>query len=161
MILLITPMAKGQECGQALQQATSEPTLVAATLRQAANRLRSQEFSAVVMDRLILDAEPDESEALLQHIGTAVPVYVNFAISGVPRIVRELQISLQRRQKETQVARQFVQRELRNELKGTATALLLSSEMALKSSDLPAAQGKMQTVFDLAQEMCGKLGIAE
>ncbi len=161
MILLITRMAKGQECGQALQQATSEPTQVAANMRQAASRLRSQEFSAVVIDQLMLDADPDESESLLQHIGTAIPVYVNFAISGVPRIVRELHIALQRRQKESQIARQLVQRELRNELKGTATALLLSSEMALKSPDLPAAQGKMQTVFDLAQEMCGKLGIAE
>ena len=162
MILLITPSTRGQDCGQAFQEATSEPTQIASTVRQASARLRTQEFSAVVVDQLMLDAEPEESEVLLQHLGTAVPVYVNFAISGVPRIVRELRIALQRRERETRHSRQLVEQELRNELKNTATALLVSCELALKSPDLPeTAQGKMQAVHTLAQEICGKLGIAE
>ena len=162
MILLITPSARGQECAHALLQATSETTQVASTLRQAASCLRAQDFSAVVIDQSALDLEPDESGPLLQHMGTAVPVYVSFAISGMDRVVRELRTALHRREKEGQIARQIAEQELRSELKSTATAILVSREMALKSPELPlAAQTKMQTVHQLAQQICGKLGIAE
>ena len=162
MILLITPSARGQECAQALQQATSQPAQLAPNLRQAATCLRSQDFSAVIIDQSALDLEPDESGALLQHMGTAVPVYVSFAINGIERIVRELRLALQRREKEGQLAREIAANDLRNQLKGTATAILVSCEMALKSANLPAAaQNRMQTVHGLAQEMCGKLGIAD
>ncbi len=162
MILLITPSARGQECAQALQQATSEPTQVASSLRQAATCLRTQDFSAIVVDQSSLDLEPDESAAFLQHMGTAVPVYVNFAINGLERIVRELRAALQRREKEGKIARQLAESELRSQLKGTATALLVSCEMVLKSPNLPAgALNKLQTVHGLAQDVCSKLGLAD
>ena len=162
MILLITPSARGQECAQALHQATSETTQLAATLREAAGCLRAQDFSAVVIDQSALDLEPDESESLLQHLGTAVPVYVSFAVNALGRVVRELRIALLRREKESKIARQIAEQELRSELTSTATAILVSCEMALKLPELPAmAQTRMQGVHQLAQLMCGKLGIAE
>ena len=162
MILLITPSARGQDCAQALHQATSETTQVASTLRQAASCLRAQDFSAVVIDQSAVDLEPDESDSVLQHLGTAVPVYVSFAVNGMERVVRELRIALQRREKEGKIARQIAEQELRSELKSTATAILVSCEMALKLPELTAAaQTRMQTVHQLAQQICGKLGIAE
>ena len=75
------------------------------TLRQAAGCLRAQDFSAVVIDQSAVDLEPDESDSLLQRLGTAVPVYVNFAIHGMQRVVRELRVALQRREREGQIAR--------------------------------------------------------
>ena len=54
--------------------------------------------------------------------------------------------------------RQEVQQTLRNELKDTVTALLLSCEMALQVPNLPAAaEIKMVSVRDLAQEVRVKL----
>ena len=162
MILLITPSARAQDCALALHEATSETTNIASTLRQAATQLRAQDYSAVVIDQTLLDAEPDESEMALQHIGTAMPVYVNFAISGITRVVRELRVALHRRSRETLVARQEAERALRNELKGTVTALLLSCEMALQLPELTsAAEARMRAVHELAQGMCGKLGLAQ
>src|SRR5229473_8078763 len=76
VILLITPSARAQDCAKAIQEATAESAQVAATLRQAATQLRAQEYSAVVIDQSLLEAEPDESEMLLQHIGMAIPVHV-------------------------------------------------------------------------------------
>ena len=162
MILLITPSARGQDCAQALHQATSEAAQVASTLRQAASCLRAQDFSAVLIDQSAVDLEPDESDFLLQHLGTAVPVYVNFAINSSERVIRELRVALQRREKERKAARQIAEQELRSELKSTATAILVSCEMALKSPELPAmAQTRIQNVHQLAQQICGKLGIGE
>ena len=161
MILLITHSAKAEECAAALQAATNEPARTAPNLRQAASQLREQEYSAVVIDQSTLDAEPDEGEMLLQHIGTAMPVYVNFAISGIERVVREVRVALCRRKREVVMARQSAEGALRSELKGTVTALLLSCELALQVPNLPkAAEAKVQAAHDLARELRTKIGMA-
>jgi hypothetical protein len=161
MILLITPSAKSQECARALHDATTETVNVAATLREAAAQLRAAEYSAVIVDQYLMEAEPDESETVLQHMDMAIPVYVNFAISGIERIVRELRAALHRRKKEALIARQGAEQALGNELKGTITALLLSCEMALQVADLPEkAEAKLRNACELAREMRGKLGMA-
>ena len=161
MILLITPSAKIQECAQALQEATSEATEVASTLRQAAAQLRAHEFSAVVVDQSLVESEPDESDLVLQHMGGAIPVYINFAISNLERVVRELRAALHRRKREVLAARRTAEEALCSELKGTVTALLLSCEMALQASDFPAAEGKIRKACELAKEVRAKLGAAE
>jgi hypothetical protein len=158
MILLITSLAKAQGCAQALQEITAEPVGVAATLSEAVAQLQAQEFSAVVIDQLLLDAEPDDAETIVKHMGTAVPVYSNFAVSGIERISRELRSALHRRKRELVVAKQEAEQTLRSELKDTITALLLSCEMALDVPNLPLfAETKMRNVDALAKEMRAKL----
>jgi hypothetical protein len=162
MILLVTPSARAQDCAKAIQEVTAESAQVAATLRQAVTHLRAQEYSAVVIDHSLLEAEPDEGEMLLQHIGMAIPVHVSFAISGMERVLRELRAALQRGKQEVRLARQGAEQTLRNELKGTVTALLLSCEMALQVPSLPAAaESKMRAVDRLAQDMRAKLDTSE
>ncbi|HEV2731811.1 MAG TPA: hypothetical protein VGV15_17405 [Terriglobales bacterium] len=160
MILLITPSARAQDCSKALHEATAEVTEVADTLRQALTHLRAQEFSAVVIDQSFLETEPDESETVLEHLGTAIPVHINFAITGMERLIREIRAALHRRKKEAVLARQGAQQALRSELKGTVTALLLSCEMALQAPNLEtSAEAKMRAVYKLAQEMRAKLEV--
>jgi hypothetical protein len=161
MILLITCVAKAQECAQALQEATLEPVEVCAGLQEAARQLQEREFSAVVLDLLLLDAQPDEGETVLKHLGSAVPVYLNFAITGTGRAVRELRSALQRRKREMLAAKNDAEKALHHELKDTLTALLLSCEMALQIPELPAqAETRMQAVEALAKEVSAKLGRA-
>ena len=158
MLLVVTPSSKARGCAQVIQQVTSEETHVAATLTQALTQLRAQEYVAVLIDQSFLETEPDESETVLEHIGTAIPVHVNFGINSTDRVVRELRSALHRRKKEVLRARQGAEQALRNELKSTVTALLLSCEMALRVPDLQStAEAKMRTVYELAQEMRLKL----
>jgi len=160
MILLITSLIKGQDCAKTLQEATAEPVQVAATLRQAVAQLQAHEFSAVVLDQLLLDAEPDGVETIFKHMGSAVPVYSNFAINGIERVSRELGSAVHRRKRELRIARQEAEQDLRSELRSTITALLLSCEMALGVPDLPLlAETKMRAVDALAKEMRAKLGV--
>jgi hypothetical protein len=159
MILLITPSAKVQECTKALEEATSESLQVAPSLRQAAAHLRSDEYSVVVLDQFLVEAEPEESDLILQHVGSAVPMYANFAISGIDRVARELRAAVNRHKREVGVARQSAEQMLRNELKGTLTALMLSCELALQAHDQTTAEGKIRQVYELAIEMRNKLGI--
>ena len=160
MLLVITPSAKARGCAQAIQQVTSEETHVAATLSQAMSQLRAQEYVAILIDQAFLETEPVESDMVLEHIGAAIPVHVNFAISGMDRVIRELRAALQRRKKDVVHARHTAKEGLRNELKGTMTALLLSCEMALCVPDPQSAaeaKTKMRTVYELAQELRAKL----
>ncbi len=158
MLLVITPSAKARGCAQAIQQVTSEETHVAATLSQALAQLRAQEYVAILIDQAFLETDPVESDMVLEHIGTAIPVPVNFAISGMDRVVRDLRSALHRHKKEVLLMRQEVQQALRNELKDTVTALLLSCEMALQVPNVPrAAEIKMRSVRTLAQEVRVKL----
>jgi len=162
MILLISPYVKVQDSVRALMREASEPVHVAASFRQALVLLRAQEYSAVVFDQALLDTEADESDAALGHLGAAIPVYLNFAICGPQRVVKELHVALQRRKREEAVARDAAQLALRNELKGSVTAMLLSCEMALRAPDLPGeAESKLRAVYDLALEMRGKFCAAE
>ena len=137
MLLVVTPSSKARGCAQVIQQVTSEETHVAATLTQALTQLRAQEYVAVLIDQSFLETEPDESETVLEHIGAAIPVHVNFGINSTDRVVRELRAALHRRKKEVLRARQDAQQALRNELKSTVTALLLSCEIALQVPGLP------------------------
>ncbi|HLQ52114.1 MAG TPA: hypothetical protein VK129_11490 [Terriglobales bacterium] len=113
---------------------------------------------AILIDQAFLETDPVESDMVLEHIGTAIPVPVNFAISGMDRVVRDLRAALHRHKKEVLLMRQEVQQALRNELKDTVTALLLSCEMALQVPNLPgAAEIQMRSVRTLAQEVRVKL----
>ena len=105
MILLITSLANAQDCAKALQETSGEVVEVAASLREAVRQLQAHEFSAAVIDQLLLDVEPDDVETILKHMGTAVPVYSNFAIHGIERVSRELRSALHRRSRELQTAR--------------------------------------------------------
>jgi hypothetical protein len=162
MILLITPSSRAQECAAMIQEATGEGTECVESVRQASKLLRGGEYSALVIDQYLAECDPDGTEVLLHHAGTAVPVYVNLAISGSERVVRELKQTLRRSQKERQAARREAELALRNELKDSLTALLLSCELALAVPQLPAtAQAKIHSACDLAKDIRLRLGLEE
>jgi hypothetical protein len=159
MILLITPSVRSQECANAVQAATGRPTYAVSTLQEAGSKLREQEYSAVIIDQFLLEAEPDDSEQMLQHLGMASPVYVNFAISGIERVLREVRTALSRRQREEQVARRSAEQAIWSELKESVTALLLSCDLALSVPGVPPpAADKLRAMHDLACDIRERLG---
>lgn len=150
MILIVTPSERASECAAALHEATGDEVTVAGSLARATRLLRAQSYLAVVFDQGLLESEPHEAANTLGHLGTATPVQVNLAISGVERLVREVRAAMRRRQREEVSAREAALVRLRSELNGTVTALLLSSELALETPGLPpAAAEKLQSVHEL------------
>ena len=151
MILVITPSDRIKECAQSLRSATNHSVDFARSLQEGTSKLRGCEYDAVILDQFLMETEPDESNQLLQHFGTATPVYVNFAISGIERVVRETRMSLARRQREEQIARQSAERAVWNELREDVTGLLLSCDLALAVPGLPGpAAEKLRSMHDLA-----------
>lgn len=139
MILLVTPIDRANKCARALQENMGEEVVVAESLRQAATWLRSDSYLAVVLDQHILETEPDEIDTAMQHLGTAIPVQVNLAISGLDRLVREVRAAVERRKREELGARRAVAGALHSQLNDTLTALLLHCELALGVAGVPSA----------------------
>lgn len=155
MILLVTPSERASECAAALHAATDDEVVVAESLARATIvlRARGDDCQVAVFDQSPLEAEPNEAESTLGHLGTAIPVQVNLAISGIERLVRDVRGAMQRRQREEASARQAAMGRLQSELNGTVTALLLSSELALETPGLPpAAKERLQSVHELVKK---------
>jgi len=154
MILLVTPNLHGEDCAAVIHKATGTEVVLADSLRSATGLLRTNGYDSVVLDQYLLETEADDTTTLMQHLGTAIPVQVNLAVSGMDRLVREVRSAVQRRQREQVIARRAAQESLHNELNGTVTALLLHCELALATPGLPASVvGKLET----AQELVNKL----
>jgi hypothetical protein len=154
MILLNTPSASGPQCAESLHSATGQETHWAKTLQEAASRLREHTYSAAVIDQFLLETEPDESDQMLEHLGTAFPVYVNFAVTGMERLVREVRTALHRRKREEVAARRAVADQMQSEMRETLTAMLLSCELAMSVPDIPGpAVEKIRTIDNLAREL--------
>jgi hypothetical protein len=158
MILIVTPNLRAGESTEALRKATREEVVVAESLHQAAILLRADSYLAVVLDQYLLETEPAETEAVMRNLGTAIPLQVNLAVSGVERLAREVRAAVKRRKREELAARNAAVNTLRSELNGTVTALLLSCELALGAPDMPSsALVKLQSTHELVKNLRAQL----
>jgi hypothetical protein len=158
MILVVTPHLAAGECAETLRAATNEEIVVADSLRQAATLLRTDSYLAVVLDQFMMETEPDEAETVMRHLGTAMPIHVNLAISGWARLAREVRAAVQRRRREEAAARRSAVTTLQCELNGTVTALLLSCELALGAPGLPtAAAERLESTHQLVKKLRSQL----
>jgi len=158
MILLVTPSERALECAAALTEATGEEVVVAESLVRATTLLRVECYLAVVLDQYLLEVKPREARTTFEHLGTALPVEVNFGITGMERLVREVRSAVRRRQREEARARQAAIGRLHSELNDTVTALLLSSELALEDPGVPpTAAEKLESVHTLVEELRSQL----
>jgi signal transduction histidine kinase len=158
MILLITPSARGPQCADSLNSATGQETHWAENLQEAVGRLREQTYSAAVVDQFLFETEPEECDQMIEHLGTAFPVYVNFAVTGMDRLLRDVRSALHRRKREESAARQAVTEQMSSEMRETLTAMLLSCELAMSVPNVPGpAVEKIRTIDALARELRQRL----
>ena len=158
MILLITPSARGQQCVDALKASTGKDTHWAPTLQQAVSRLREHTYVAAVIDQFLLETEPRDADQVIEHMGTAFPVHINFGVTNLERLVREVRSALHRRQREETAARLAVEDQMRSQMGETLTALLLSCELAMAVPNVPApAAEKIRSIDNLARELRHRL----
>jgi len=154
MILLTTSSARGQECADALHGATGKEIHWARNLQEATSRLREQTYSIAVIDQFLIETEPEEGDQMIEHLGTAFPVHINFAVTGMERLVRDVRSALHRRQREESAARRAVVEQMHSEMRETLTAMLLSCEIAMSMPDVPyPAAEKIRTIDNLAREL--------
>ncbi len=123
-------------------------------MQEGATRLREQTYSTAVIDQFLIETEPEESDQMIERLGTTFPVYVNFGVTGMERLVREARSALHRRRGEEGTARRAVAAQIHSEMSETLTAMLLSCELAMSVPNIsnPAAE-KIRAIDNLAREL--------
>jgi hypothetical protein len=135
---------------------------VAPTHRAGLIALRHHDYSVVVIDDCMAEANPAAAELLWQSFGMAVPVQINFAFSGGARLAREVQAAIGRREQQQVMALQAAASLLENDLKSTLTGLLLQSQLALAEPELtPKLTVKLELVAELAGSLRRRLEQAQ
>jgi hypothetical protein len=124
---------------------------VAEGRKAALAALRRREFAAVVVDQTMAECDPAAAEAVWERAGLAIPLQINFALSGAARLTREIRSALHRREREQELARRAATAAIESELKTTVAGLLLHSELALSGNGVPPSLAdKLRMVADLA-----------
>jgi hypothetical protein len=150
-ILIVTGIEGAQNCAEVVQKQLTTTVEVAQGRKAAMAALRRREFEAVVVDESMADFDSSSVETIWEHSGLAIPLQINFALSGAARLIRELRAALARREREQTLARRAAAEAIETELKTTVAGLLLNSQLALHGSEAssPVAD-KLRMVADLA-----------
>ena len=157
-VLIISPMAEASQAAAALSSALGCTVKLAAGHRAGVTELRHRDYSVVVVDDCMAEANPAAIEVLWQSLGMAVPVQINFALHGGSRLAREVQAAIGRREQQQVLALRAAASLLENELKSTVTGLLLQSQLALAEPQLtPKLAGKLELVAELAGSLRRRL----
>jgi hypothetical protein len=150
-ILIVTGIEGAQNCAAVVGTQMGMEVELATGRKAALTALRRREYAAVVVDETMAECDPAAAEAIWEHAGLAIPMQINFALSGATRLIREIRAALHRREREQTLARRAAAAAIETELKTTVAGLLLNSQLALSGSDVssPIAD-KLRVVADLA-----------
>jgi signal transduction histidine kinase len=160
-ILLVTGVEGARNCADVIQKQLEMDVEVADGRKAALGLLRQREFAAVVVDETVAGCDPAAAEAIWERAGLAIPLQINFAVSGAARLIREIRAALHRREREQMLARRAAAVAVEQELKTTVAGLLLQSQLALSSSEpaSPLAE-KLRLVASLAGDLRKQLSAA-
>ncbi len=150
-ILIVTGVEGARNCAAMVSAQLGMEVEVAEGRKAALTALRHREFAAVVVDETMAECDPAAAEAVWERAGLAIPLQINFALSGAARLIREIRAALHRREREQTLARRAAAEAIENELKTTVAGLLLHSQLALSGAEVPAPIAeKLRVVADLA-----------
>jgi signal transduction histidine kinase len=150
-ILIVTGVEGARNCATVVGSQLGMEVEVAEGRKAALTALRRQEYSVVVIDETMAECDPSAAEAIWDRARLAIPLQINFALSGATRLIREIRSALHRREREQTLARRAAAASMEHELKTTVASLLLHSQLALSGGEVssPTAE-RLRTVADLA-----------
>jgi DNA-binding NtrC family response regulator len=153
-ILIVTGIEGARNCAAVVGTQLGMDVEVADGRKAALTALRRREFSAVVVDETMAECDPSAAEAIWERSGLAIPLQINFALSGAPRLIREIRSALHRREREQTMARRAAAAAIENELKSTVAGLLLQSQLALSGSEASSPMAdRLRLVAELASNL--------
>lgn len=157
-VLLVTAMSGAEHCASSIGHQLGLTVELAQNRRTALAALRRREYSVLVLDESIVEADPAGTEVLWQQAGLAVPIQVNLGISGCNRVLREVRAALQRREREQSLALRAAAQIMEGEVNTTLTGLLLQTQLVLDEPTLPpSAAVKLRQVAELARALRDQL----
>ncbi len=150
-VLIVTAMEGAENCAAALKGILGLECEVANGRKAALSALKRTAYAAVVVDEAVVDSDPAGADLIWGATGLAIPLQVNFALSGAQRLAREIRLALGRRDRELALAHEAAAAAIETELKSTVAGLLLHSQLALAEREIPAPIAeKLRIVAELA-----------
>ena len=153
-ILLISSMTGAENCAANLSHQLGFTVDVAIGRKEGISQLKRKSYSLVVVDDSIAEGDLRGAEILWRYTGLAVPLQINFALSGTARLARDVRAALNRREQEQALAMRAAASTLESQLKSTVTGLLLQSQLALAE---PAVTAPVATKLRMVIELAGSL----
>ena len=161
-ILLVSAMTGAENCALNLSHQLGFSVDVATDRKEGVTMLRKRPYSIVIVDDSIAEGDPRGAEVLWRYTGLAIPLQINFALSGTARLARDVRAALSRREQEQALAMRAAASTIESQLKSTMTGLLLQSQLALAEPALTApVASKLRMVIELAGNLRQQLERAQ
>jgi CheY-like chemotaxis protein len=148
---MVTGIEGARNCAAMVSEQLGTEVEVAEGRKEAMAALRRHEYQAVVVDETLAECDPAAAEKICERAGLAIPLQINFAVSGAARLTREIRAALHRRDREQMLARRAAAAAIEAELKTTISGLLLHSQLALNGEQVPQPVAeRLRMVAELA-----------
>ena len=157
-VLLVSALSGAQNCAAAIMQQIGLDVEVAPGRREAQEALRAGRYAAVIVEDSLAEGDPRGAEVLWKMAGLAIPMQVNFALTGSARLIRDLRAALARREQEQGAAQLAALRAVESELRNTVSGLLLHTQLALQETPpSPQLEQRLRLMADLAGKLKQRL----
>lgn len=159
-ILIITTMPGASGIVSNLEEQLECTVDLASGLETALSTMRRRDYAVVVTDESLAERDSRAADLIWKHAGLAVPMQVNFAITGSSRLVRDVRAAMGRREQEQAIAARAAKSSIESDLRVTVTGLLLHCQLALSEPSVPPQiSEKLQTVVQLAGNLRERLQV--
>jgi len=157
-ILMITAIDGAENCATVLSKQFGLAVEAVRSRREGLAALRRREFALIVVDQSLVEQPENGMDSLLKHAGLAIPLEINFAISGCGRVVREVRAALMRREREKNLALSAAASSIQSDLRDAVAGLLLQSQLALAEPGIaPPLAERLHLLLELASNLRQRL----
>jgi hypothetical protein len=130
-VLLVSALSSAEQCAAAIMQQLGLDVEVVRGRREAMDALRRENYAAVIVEESLAESDARAAELLWKMTSLAIPMQVNFALTGEARLVRDLRAALARRDQDRDAAERAALAAMQSELRNTVSGLLLQTQLAL------------------------------
>lgn len=161
-VLVVSALSGAQTCAAAIMQQMGLDVDVVPAMREAVEALRIGTYAAVIVDDALAEGDPRGAEVLWKMAGLAIPMQVNFALTGSTRLVRDLRAALARREQEQGAAERAALRAVESELRNAISGLVLHTQLALRETpSSPQLEQRLRVMAELAGSLKQRLDIPQ
>src|SRR4051812_5131630 len=158
-VLVVSALSGAENGAAAIMQQMGLDVEVVPGRREGLEALRAGNYAAVIVDDSLAEGDPRGAEVLWKMAGLAIPMQVNFALTGSARLVRDLRAALSRREQEQGAAHRAALRAVESELRNSISGLLLHTQLALLEGGPPQLEQRLRLMAELAGNLKQRLDV--
>ena len=157
MILVLGRPALGSNFTNAVSESTGHRTELVHSIRTTLDQLRKHHFTLLIIDDGLPELDDSNTKLLLAQAGTALPVFVNLAVSLPDRVSREARVAILSVQAEEQAAQQIAHHYIGAQIRSGLASVILASEQMSRSQTDATLQDHLKRVTAAAMRILTEL----